>query len=320
MPSVTVAVCTWNRAETLARTLAHLRTLRIPAGWDWELLVVDNGSTDGTRAVAELYCATLPVRYAFEPEAGISFARNRALREARGGIILWTDDDALPEPDWVETMLAAFDGFAADVVIGKVVPRWETGAPPPWFVPEFAGMYALLDLGGPPRRLTDRRQTGHNVNLGFRASVVDRIGAYREDLGVGRTGGSEDVDLCSRAYAAGLVVAYQPLAVVRHCIPPERCTKDFIRKYAANGARHHWLLLKNDLPRVPVLAGLPRYYLRWHFGYLIQWVWGLATFNRGRAFYYELKFRRLLALWRLAHTDPPPRPADADSREHMAVK
>jgi glucosyl-dolichyl phosphate glucuronosyltransferase len=319
MALVTVAVCTWNRAKVLDRTLAHLRQLGMPPGWEWELLVVDNGSTDDTRSTAERYIGELPLRYTYESNAGISFARNCAVRHARGEIILWTDDDALPDPDWAVRMLAAFDEFSADIVIGKVVPVWEQGHPPPWFVPEFAGMYALLDLGGVPRRLTDPKQIGHNVNLGFRASVPDRIGAYREDLGVGRTGGSEDIDLCSRAYAGGLAVAYQPLAVVHHCIPPERCTKDFIRRYAANGARHHWLLLKTDLPHVPVLAGLPRYYLRWHFWFAAQWMWGLATFNPGKAFYYELKFRRLLALWRLAHSQPA-QTADAGSREHAAVK
>jgi glucosyl-dolichyl phosphate glucuronosyltransferase len=319
MALVTVAVCTWNRAKVLERTLAHLRQLRMPAGWDWELLIVDNGSTDSTRATAEHYSADLPLRYVFEPQPGISFARNCAVRHARGEILLWTDDDALPDPDWAEKMLGAFEEFNADVVIGKVVPVWEQGHPPKWFVAEFAGMYALLDLGGPPRRLTDPKLIGHNVNLGFRNSVPDRIGAYREDLGVGRTGGSEDIDLCSRAYAGGLVVAYQPLAVVHHCIPPERCTKEFIRRYTANGAKHHWLLLKSELPHVPVLAGLPRYYLRYHVRYLLLWLLGLATFNRGRSFYYELKFRRLLALWRLANADPP-RTADAGSREHAAAK
>jgi glycosyltransferase involved in cell wall biosynthesis len=300
---VTVAICTWNRAGVLDQTLHRMRSLRLPPGADWELLVVNNNCSDHTDAVADSHAGHLPVRRLFEPRAGISYARNCAIKHARGDYLLWIDDDAWPDPDWVERMLEAFDTFGADLVIGKVVPEWAAGKPPPWFVHEFNGMFALLDFGGPPRVLTDARQVGHNVNMGFRRDLPTRIGGYREDIGVGRGGGAEDIDLCGRAYQRGLTVAYQPLAVVHHVIPAARGTKTFLRKYTWNGAPHHLAMLRDDPAWVPRLLGLPRYFIRRHGSYFLQWAAALTQRDAGRALYYELKFLRLIALWRRVLAD-----------------
>src|SRR5208283_1040221 len=98
---ISLAICTFNRAESLDRTLAHLDTLRIPEGLEWELLVVNNGCTDHTDEVIARHQKRLPLRRLFEPKRGLSPARNLAIDSARGGFIFWTDDDALPHPDWL---------------------------------------------------------------------------------------------------------------------------------------------------------------------------------------------------------------------------
>ena len=91
--SVSVIVCTYNRCGTLAATLESAAALRIPAGVSWELLVVDNNSTDGTREVVLGFAGRLPVRYLYEPRQGKTLALNRALAEAQGDLLLFTDDD-----------------------------------------------------------------------------------------------------------------------------------------------------------------------------------------------------------------------------------
>lgn len=304
---LTVAICTWNRAGLLARTLDSLARVRVPPGCGWEVVVVNNACTDDTDAVLGRAAGRLPVRRAYEPRPGISYARNRGVAESRGDLILWTDDDVLVDPGWLEALVGAFDRFAADVVFGRIEPDWGAGKPPAWYVPEFAGMYGLLDLGGPARVVPDDRFVGHNANLAFRRSAVERIGAYREDLAIGRGGRAEDHEFGRRAHAAGLVVAYQPDAVVRHYIPPDWNTKAFARRRTWDGAPYHLTLLREEARRVTSLFGLPRYFVRFHLDYARSWLAGLARGDTGRAFYYELKFLRLAALaWQMVTRRPPP--------------
>ena len=296
MPFVTVAICTWNRAAMLDRVLAHLRTLHIPAGTEWEVLVVNNNSTDDTDAVVARHVGRLPIRRAFEPEPGISLARNRAVREARGDILAWTDDDAFPDPEWIAKTLEAFERFDAELVFGKVVPDWET-AQPSWFSPKFRGMFALIDLGGAPRAVTEPHVVGFNVNMAFRKSLMDKLGQYRTDIGSGRMAGGEDIDLFGRAHRGGVRIAYQPEAVVRHYIPAARCTKAFYRSYTWGGSPNHLRLLRDENRRVPQLFGLPRYFLRQqlpHFGGLFR---ALLRADVAEAFYCELKLIRLAGLY-----------------------
>lgn len=298
---VTVAICTWNRAGVLDKTLHRMRSLRLPAGADWELLVVNNNCTDQTDAVADSHAGHLPVRRLFEPRPGISYARNCAIKHARGDYLLWIDDDAWPDPDWIERMLEAFDTFGADLVIGKVVPEWVAGKPPQWYTPESRGLFALLDYGPEPCLVTDPHIVGFNVNLGIRQSSFAVLGAYRT-ADHGRVGGGEDIDLFRRAYAAGLTVVYQPFARVRHVIPVNRCEKAFHRQAVRAGTAYHLALLRAeaDQSRLPTWLGIPRYFYRYNAGYLVRYLKALLTRDRGRAFFYELKMIRLAALIRLS--------------------
>ncbi|QEL21024.1 glycosyltransferase [Limnoglobus roseus] len=297
MSFVTVAICTWNRAPMLDRVLTHLETLRVPPGTDWEVLVVNNNSTDDTDAVVANHAGRLPIRRAFEPQAGIALARNRAVAEARGDIIAWTDDDAFPEPDWIEKTLTALERFDAEMVFGKVEPLWETGRPPSWFTEKYRGMFALIDLGGPPRVVKEPHVVGFNVNMAFRTSIVAKIGGYRTDIGRGRMAGGEDIDLFQRAHRSGVAVAYEPAAVVRHYIPASRCTKAFYRRYTWGGSPNHLMLLRDESQRVPKLFGLPRYFLRQQWPYLSGYVRALLRADRAEAFYCELKLIRLVGLY-----------------------
>ena len=124
--SVTVAICTFNRAESLRRSLKSLAAMRVPSGLSWELIIVNNNSTDHTDDVVEEYRDRLPLRREFEPRPGLSNARNRAIDIAKGEYIVWTDDDVVVDAGWLTAYVEAFRRWPdAAVYGGRIKPRYE---------------------------------------------------------------------------------------------------------------------------------------------------------------------------------------------------
>src|SRR4051812_25844630 len=103
----TVAICTWNRSALLAQALEQMTRLQVPAGVTWEVIVVNNNSSDVTDTVIASFEGRLPIRRVFEPAQGKSHALNRAVAESRGDYILWTDDDALVDEGWLAAYVLA---------------------------------------------------------------------------------------------------------------------------------------------------------------------------------------------------------------------
>jgi glycosyltransferase involved in cell wall biosynthesis len=129
---ISVAICTWNRAPLLRRALQEMTQLIVPPGVEWELLIVDNNSTDATESIVAEYVRRLPVRRLFEPTPGKSNALNLAIREARGDYILWTDDDALVDRQWLAAYARAIEERPRAVFFGGPVHPWFAEPPPTW--------------------------------------------------------------------------------------------------------------------------------------------------------------------------------------------
>jgi glycosyltransferase involved in cell wall biosynthesis len=125
---ISVVVCTRDRAARLDRMLRSLHEMATPAALEWEVLVVDNGSRDGTRDVVTAFArrAKMPTRYLFEKRRGLSRARNAGVRAARGDVVAFTDDDCLVDSQWVARIDAE---FRADVELGIVGGRVELHDP-----------------------------------------------------------------------------------------------------------------------------------------------------------------------------------------------
>ena len=120
-----IIVCTYNRAESLRDTLRALRAQTTPSARRWEVIVVDNNSRDHTRKiVAEVQRKWPELRYEFEKAQGLSHARNHGIAAARGDVLLFTDDDVLPEPNWIETTLLGLETHRADACGGHIAPIW----------------------------------------------------------------------------------------------------------------------------------------------------------------------------------------------------
>src|SRR5258708_17764982 len=128
---LTVIICTWNRAKSLAVVLKSLDASVVPEGLEWEVLVVDNNSKDDTRAVCESFLAKNPrrFRYLFHGTQGKTNALNAAIREARSEILALTDDDLTVDPHWVTEIFDAFQKYDCAAVGGKIVPVWNCKKP-----------------------------------------------------------------------------------------------------------------------------------------------------------------------------------------------
>ena len=294
---VTIGICTWNRARYLAKTLEQMTTLAIPAGVEWELLVVNNNCTDDTDAVIAAYSGRLPVRRLSEPVPGLAHARNLVVREASGDIIVWTDDDAIVASTWIEVIVRTFEEHNADWVFGRSFPMWEA-QPPAWYSHRFDGYFALLDYGPNAFVVSDLDHPFYGLNNACRRAAVVALGPYRQEFGLaGNVGGvGEDMDMFGRALHAGNRIVYAPDAVVQHIIPASRTTTTLQRRKAWIGSEAYLQLLSERAKGEPWLLGIPRYFFRFAISDLAAYRRAAVTGDKSEAFYHELRLIRFAGL------------------------
>jgi glycosyltransferase involved in cell wall biosynthesis len=233
--TLTIAICTWNRAPLLAMTLERLCAPGVLSG-GCEVLVVDNGSTDGTPDVVARYKDRLPLRMAHESEQGISPARNRALDEASGTHLLYIDDDVLVGPGWLEAYRAAFRAHPDAGVFGGPIRTRFLGTPPAWLVqslPLVASAYAVRELGPREFRLEPvPAKLPYGANMAFR---LDQARQHRFDPVLGRVRkgmvGGEEIAFMARMLQAGATGWWVPGAGVEHLLPRTRQTLRYLRGY-----------------------------------------------------------------------------------------
>lgn len=205
---LSLVVATRDRAHRLPTTLEHMAEVR--SDHDWELVLVDNGSSDDTASVVRDFtgCAPMPVRYVYEPEPGLGRAINVGARASSGAIIATTDDDCYPRTDYVDAVISAFRTHRIGYLGGRVR-LWDTSDadistidredpilfPAPTFIPPG-------HIGG--------------ANLAFRRELFVDIGGFDDDLGLGTPFPCEDAEFCARASNRGWHGAYFPEPTVYH--------------------------------------------------------------------------------------------------------
>jgi glycosyltransferase involved in cell wall biosynthesis len=295
-----VVICTHNRAQVLKQTLGFISQLEVADESGWELVIVDNASTDETAAAIKEFASrtAIPVQYVHESRLGHSFALNSGIKACRGELIAFTDDDAAPFPDWLRHLDRTLVDGKIDAVFGKAIPLWEGGKAPAWFSPRFNPNFALLDYGPNPFEVHDIQKPFFGVNHCWRREALEALGGYREGLGLfGAKGGTgNDIDLLERALAAGRRVVYNPDAVVRHMIPAGRCQKAHHRRAAWGAAEFFYPTLKQKQSGVPWLLGLPRFFYRMAVIDLVAYLRATLGRKREESFYRELKLIRFLGL------------------------
>jgi glycosyltransferase involved in cell wall biosynthesis len=285
---VSVVIGTYNRAILLGRTLTALQSQRTAPGLTWELVVVDNNSSDDTRAVVSAARAAFPVpmRYVFESRQGISHARNAGIDNATGGIIAVTDDDCRPESAWVQNVVDCMLRWDADVLGGRILPEWSS-PPPPWLATDRHLWTSIAMLDDSVVRRVElgpwQREHGFRVwgaNIAFRRSTFEAVKGFDPSLGNRghKSYGREDIMFVRRVVEAGKLVMFDPTPTVHHWVGRNRMRKSFYRRhsfYYGEGAA-----LSNGPPKGRHLFGIPPFLLGALAAHIASWIG--ATLRRDR--------------------------------------
>lgn len=235
---ISVIVCTYNGSATLSECLASLQKLNHP---DYEVLVVDDGSTEDIR---RLVAAFPEVRYVRQEHAGLSAARNRGMKEARGSILAYTDDDCLADEDWLLHLTRGFDAPEWVACGGPNIPPGPRNA---------AEAIVAAAPGAPAHVMLNDLEAEHlpGCNLAIRKTALEAIGGFREHY---QTAG-DDVDVCWRLRDAGGKLRFQPGAMVWH--HRRRCFSAYLKQQRGYG--HAEALLMKDHPHHFGLIGGARW-------------------------------------------------------------
>ena len=270
MPEYSVIICTYNRRALLERALNSVVTQNMPAD-TYEVLVVDNGSSDGTKPMVHDVQLSSPVsiKYLQEKQSGLSHARNTGIAAAQGHFVAFIDDDAVADLNWLTSLsLVYVEDPDVSLVGGKIELDWESNVPE-GLAPELLRALGKLDQGEGVFRVEPPLTLGGG-NLSARRSVLEELGGFDVRLGRNSTTllSGEENELLLRATAADKVIYYTSKAVVYHFVPAARTDKQFLRRRAFwqgvsdirivrkhEGWKNAGKLLGRNLVRVPYHVG-----------------------------------------------------------------
>jgi glucosyl-dolichyl phosphate glucuronosyltransferase len=290
---VSVIVCTFNRSASLARTLESLASSRLSLPMEYEVLVVDNNSTDATHTVALEFCRRHPgcFRYVFEAKSGKSNALNRGISEASGEILAFTDDDVIVDPNWIANLTVPLMDKSWAGSSGRTLPESPFQIPR-WILPNRPHALAPLAIFDPRLDAGPLTVAPYGVNMAFLRSVVNRHGGFRTDLGPGLGAGaphkSEDSEFGQRLLAGGERLRYEPSAVVYHSVPPFRLRRAYFLAWWYDKGRADCRADGCSLNTRWIIAGVPLRLLAKLARWTLAWLITMRT---------ALRFERKINVW-----------------------
>lgn len=275
-----IVICTYNRKNLLKETLNSL----IKQSFDHdlcEILIVDNNSTDGTENICSDFIKDNPgihIRYVLEENAGLSYARNRGIKEAQAELISFIDDDVIVSRTYASEVINFFKNHPTALALGgKILPNYESEKPK-WMSVFLEPLMSVIDLGK-KERIFPKGKFPVGANMIFKKDVFDKIGLFNTNLG--RKGknmlGGEEKDIFNRINKIEGEVWYSPKPWIYHYVPDNRLTKDFIKKQALGIGFSEKVRAKDIGAKELIISGIKE---------LIKWGATILLF-----FFYGLKFQ-----------------------------
>ena len=235
---ISVLVCTYNRAELLANVLQTLGEQSL-APSEYEVIVVDNNSTDQTRIVAERFCQRYPnMRYCFEPKQGLSHARNRGWQEARGDYVGYIDDDAKAPQEWLPVAQEMIEKLTPGMFGGPYYPFYNSPKPRWW-----KDSYREREHAEKARPLTGYYEYLSGGNIFFRRTLLEKMGGFDTNFGMSgnKIATCEERELLLRIRKArpNELIYYDPRLYIKHLVDAKKMSfKWLIRHRFASGRSH----------------------------------------------------------------------------------
>lgn len=300
--AVSVVISTYNRSKDLAGALGSV--LRQEGDVPYEVLIVDNNSTDATRHVVEHAAAdtAVPLKYLFEPRQGVSYGRNTGIMNASAPIIAFTDDDCRPAPNWILSIVRAFERhLEIDCIGGRVIPCWPENVPE-WFTWRQVSPLAFCEHGDEEVAVdaTNAATCLITANLACRRSAFEKAGLFSPEYPRG-----QDREIQLRMWRAGCRGLYVPDVLVTVDVPEARLTKTYFRQWFRRyGQVHARMRLLETIdrhgrliepPSDGGLFGVAPYFYRHLAEAMARWFLASLRLRPADAFFYENR------IWYLVH-------------------
>jgi glycosyltransferase involved in cell wall biosynthesis len=229
---ISVIICTYNRRKYIYGVLQSLARGTMPES-GYEIVLVDNNCTDDTHAEVERFCNDYPkvtLRYFVETNQGLSHARNRGIKESKGDILVYVDDDATVNPSYLDAYASWFNTHPeTDAAGGPIIPHYEGGSEPRWMTYFIKCLLTgYLYFGKKPRSFPGNKYPGGG-NAAYRKRVFDTVGLYNVNLGRNgnNLGGGEEKDIFDKMKRHGMQFVYLPDAILYHSIPDYKLEQDY---------------------------------------------------------------------------------------------
>lgn len=296
---ISVVVCTYNRSKSLKRFLDSAAAMEVPASLSWQLIVVNNNSTDDTKNVIEEFAKNsgLNVVPLFEATPGVTPSRNLAIRSSKGEILAFTDDDALASRDWLAQIKRGFDEYQPACLGGRILCDPELPLPQ-WWDKGWNRMLGHFDRGDQPivAGSGDREEYAWGGNFSFHRDVFEKYGPFRSTLGrtPKKLGLGADSEIVLRLRLNGEKVVYYPGAEVIHSPDVRRLSKQYLRRLNYRLGVSTCTLDKEYPKHWPRILRIPR----WRYKWAAQTLWNAARHGFNGA--SSASFQRQLNLIMLA--------------------